>query len=138
MSSSLFPNFIEKCLHTALSKFKVYDIMICNTCTISSRYLENKTVQQSQAKEERKFNHYFKILLGDSMLKYRRMFSLAIPFVLKFNDTTHLAKQLNYFACIYLIEAVTTKGKDRNNEDFILYPGWPVLLMSFPCIHLTE
>lgn len=59
------------------------------------------------------------------------MFSLAISFVLKFNDTTHLAKQLNDFSCVCLVEAVIAMEKTKNDEDFISYPVSPVAPLTF-------
>lgn len=39
------------------------------------------------------------------------MFSLALPFSSKFNSKTHLEKHINYFSCIYLVEAIITIKK---------------------------
>lgn len=58
------------------------------------------------------------------------MFSLAISFVLKFNDTTHLAKQPNDFSCVCLVEAVIAMEKTKS-DDFISYPVLPVAPLTF-------
>lgn len=67
------------------------------------------------------------------------MFLLAISFVLKFNDITHLVKQLNYFSCICLLKAVITTERAKNDKDYIFYPVSPVAPVSLSLsVHLTK